>query len=185
MSKVALSGNASGTGTFTIASPNSNSDRTLTLPDNTGTLITTASTFAGTGPAFSAAQTTSQTFSSATITKVTLNSEEFDTNNCFDSTTNYRYTPTVAGYYQFNFAALPPSASRAGEVQIILYRNGGAFKSGNDIQSTASIILTGSALGYANGTTDYFELYLYVQTGGTVTGVGLQTYFQGFLARAA
>jgi hypothetical protein len=39
MSKVALSGNASGTGTFTIASPNSNTDRTLTLPDATGTVL--------------------------------------------------------------------------------------------------------------------------------------------------
>jgi hypothetical protein len=39
MSKVALSGNASGTGTFTIASPNSNTDRTLTLPDATGTML--------------------------------------------------------------------------------------------------------------------------------------------------
>jgi hypothetical protein len=36
MSKIALSGNASGTGTFTIASPNSNSDRTLSLPDTSG-----------------------------------------------------------------------------------------------------------------------------------------------------
>jgi hypothetical protein len=36
MSKIALSGNASGTGTFTIASPNSNSDRTLSLPDAAG-----------------------------------------------------------------------------------------------------------------------------------------------------
>ncbi len=44
MSKVALSGNASGTGTFTIASPNGNTDRTLTLPDNTGTVVTTGST---------------------------------------------------------------------------------------------------------------------------------------------
>jgi hypothetical protein len=40
MSKVALSSNALGTGTFTIASPNGNTDRTLTLPDNTGTLVT-------------------------------------------------------------------------------------------------------------------------------------------------
>lgn len=39
MSNVALSGNASGTGTFTIASPNSNTDRTLTLPDGTGTIV--------------------------------------------------------------------------------------------------------------------------------------------------
>jgi hypothetical protein len=45
MSKVALSGNASGTGTFTIASPNSNTDRTLNLPDATGTFVTKASTY--------------------------------------------------------------------------------------------------------------------------------------------
>jgi hypothetical protein len=46
MSKIALSGNASGTGTFTIASPNSNSDRTLNLPDEAGTVLTSASTVA-------------------------------------------------------------------------------------------------------------------------------------------
>jgi len=38
MSQVAISGNASGTGVFTIASPNSNSNYTLTLPTATGTL---------------------------------------------------------------------------------------------------------------------------------------------------
>jgi hypothetical protein len=46
MSNVALSGNASGTGTFTIASPNSNTDRTLDLPDNSGTVVSTGSTAA-------------------------------------------------------------------------------------------------------------------------------------------
>jgi Tfp pilus assembly protein PilX len=44
MSKVAITGNASGTGTFTIVSPNSNSDRTLNLPDAAGTLATAEST---------------------------------------------------------------------------------------------------------------------------------------------
>jgi len=44
MSKIALSGNASGTGTFTIASPNSNSNFTLTLPAATGTVLTSATT---------------------------------------------------------------------------------------------------------------------------------------------
>lgn len=43
MSKIALSGDASGTGTFTIASPNSNSNYTLTLPANSGTVLTSAS----------------------------------------------------------------------------------------------------------------------------------------------
>jgi hypothetical protein len=42
MSKIALSGNASGTGTFTFAAPGTNTDRTLTLPDASGTLATTA-----------------------------------------------------------------------------------------------------------------------------------------------
>jgi hypothetical protein len=42
MSKIALSGNASGTGTFTFAAPGTNTDRTLTLPDATGTLARTA-----------------------------------------------------------------------------------------------------------------------------------------------
>jgi hypothetical protein len=42
MSKVSLAGNASGTGIFTIASPNSNTDRTLTLPDQTGTLLSSS-----------------------------------------------------------------------------------------------------------------------------------------------
>ena len=40
MSKIALTPNASGTGIFTVASPNSSTDRTLTLPDETGTVDT-------------------------------------------------------------------------------------------------------------------------------------------------
>jgi len=43
LSKVAITGNASGSGTFTLAAPDSNSDRTLTLPDVTGTIVTTGS----------------------------------------------------------------------------------------------------------------------------------------------
>jgi hypothetical protein len=38
MSNVKVQGNASGTGTFTIAAPNTNADSTLTLPVNSGTL---------------------------------------------------------------------------------------------------------------------------------------------------
>jgi hypothetical protein len=39
MSKIALQGNISGTGTLTIAAPNTNTDRTLTLPDATGAVV--------------------------------------------------------------------------------------------------------------------------------------------------
>jgi hypothetical protein len=41
MSLVKISGNASGTGEFTIAAPNTNTDYTLTLPDATGTVVVT------------------------------------------------------------------------------------------------------------------------------------------------
>jgi len=47
MSKVTIQGDASGTGIFTIASPNSNTDRTLVLPDEAGTVLTSASNLAG------------------------------------------------------------------------------------------------------------------------------------------
>lgn len=40
MSKIAISPNVSGTGTFTIAAPDSNTDRTLTLPDAAGVVAT-------------------------------------------------------------------------------------------------------------------------------------------------
>jgi len=40
LSLISLSPNASGTGIFTVASPNSNVDRVLTLPDETGTVDT-------------------------------------------------------------------------------------------------------------------------------------------------
>ena len=72
MSSIKLESNASGTGIFTIASPNSNTNRTLTLPDNTGTILTSATT---TGfPAGSVLQVVStfknDTFSTASSTFV-------------------------------------------------------------------------------------------------------------------
>ena len=41
MSKVKIQGNASGSGVFTLTTPNSGSDRTITLPDASGTLAFT------------------------------------------------------------------------------------------------------------------------------------------------
>jgi hypothetical protein len=43
MSKISITPNASGTGVFTISSPATNTDRTLTLPDEAGTVLTSAS----------------------------------------------------------------------------------------------------------------------------------------------
>jgi hypothetical protein len=46
MTKIAIVPNAAGTGTFTIEAPNSNSNRTLVLPDSAGTVATAESTLA-------------------------------------------------------------------------------------------------------------------------------------------
>lgn len=59
MSKIALASNVSGTGTLTLSAPNTNSDRTLTLPDSAGTIATAESTLAqfsasGSAPVFAA-----------------------------------------------------------------------------------------------------------------------------------
>jgi len=65
MSKVQLQGNASGTGIFTIASPNSNTDRTQTLPDASGTLLNTGSTAVITPSMFAANAISTNTYTSA------------------------------------------------------------------------------------------------------------------------
>jgi hypothetical protein len=44
MSRVVIQGDASGTGDFTIAAPNSNTDRTLTLPDEAGEVLVNGTT---------------------------------------------------------------------------------------------------------------------------------------------
>jgi len=44
MAKVKITGHASGTGVLTVTAPNTSTDRTITLPDSTGTLATTADT---------------------------------------------------------------------------------------------------------------------------------------------
>jgi hypothetical protein len=46
MSKIALTPSATGTGVFTISSPATSTDRTLTLPDEAGTVLTSASSLA-------------------------------------------------------------------------------------------------------------------------------------------
>ena len=46
MSNIVLQPNSSGTGSITIDTPNTNTDRTLNIPDESGTLLSTASSIA-------------------------------------------------------------------------------------------------------------------------------------------
>ena len=189
MSQISITGASTGTATFTIESPATSTNRTLTLPDNTGTIITTGSTFAGTGPAFRVYLSANQTVTNIISTKVQLDTEVFDTANCFDSTTNYRFTPNVEGYYQFNVTQGSGASSALNYNYIQIYKNGvqdsvsiyGPY-GGNANYGVLSVLI------YMNGTTDYVELYAQLSGTGTLSVVGgasVGTYMSGFLARAA
>ena len=176
MSVVQISGNASGTGTLTIAAPNTNSNYTLTLPTNTGTLNVN-------GPAFSAYQSSVQSVANATFTKIQCQTEEFDTNSNYDNATNYRFTPTVAGYYQVSC-----SVSFAGSISLLptIYKNGTEYRRGPQLSGTAN--QNGfSILVSLNGSTDYIELYGYQASGVTATSTAgaISTYFQASMVRGA
>ena len=57
-------------------------------------------------PAFKAFLSASQTgLTSSADTKVNFDAIEYDVGGYYDNTTNYRYTPLVAGYYHIVFAA--------------------------------------------------------------------------------
>jgi hypothetical protein len=143
-----------------------------------------------TGPAFSAYRaTTPQSITTSTWTKVQLNAENFDTANCFDSTTNYRFTPNVAGYYQINAQIYCNYTSSAGiRIGLSIYKNGSGYAESTLTSNSSSIygVADNSTLVYLNGTTDYVELYGYIiATGPEFYFLSVNTQMSGFLARAA
>ncbi len=120
MSKVKIQGNASGTGVLTVTAPNTSTDRTITLPDTTGTLLDenssvpaanltgtvadarisalTASKLTGALPAISGASLTGittgkvlQVVSHFITTTITLNSSSYS------SVISKAITPVAAG----------------------------------------------------------------------------------------
>lgn len=143
-----------------------------------------AANVAGNGPAFSAYLGTSQNISAGTWTKVQINTKEFDTASSYDNTTNYRFQPTVAGYYQVNVQLLLNNSSAN-------YGGVGINKTGSQykyvyISNAYGTSAATSALIYLNGSTDYLEMYGFVSAAANVIYNGsLWTSFQASLVRAA
>ena len=183
MASIVVAGDVSGT--VTLSAPSTAGTTTLTLPTTSGTVLTSASSQV-TGPAFSAYLSATQSITSGTFTKMQFNTEEYDTNNNYD-TTNYRFTPTVAGYYQVNGRFDSTVASTL--LICTIYKNGSESRRGVDTRASlnAASGVNVSAVIYMNGTTDYLELYAYIA--GTSPGIEgaspTTSYFQAFLARVA
>jgi hypothetical protein len=182
MSKVQLQGNVSGTGVFTIASPNSNTDRTLTLPDNSGTVLTSASAVTqNSGPAFIAETSATQNVTAGVATKVNFDLASVNLNSNFNTST-YRFTPTVAGYYQISASLQVQTVNTTCVATVILFKNGGVYMYGGQCPATANNfpIAGVSGLVYLNGTTDFVECYV-ISVGISCPVKGFN--FQGILVR--
>jgi hypothetical protein len=185
MSSVVISGDTSGA--ITLSAPAVSGTNTATLPAATGIVMVS-----GNMPAFSVYKSTDQTIAYNTTTKVTFDTESFDTNNNFASST---FTPTVAGYYQINAKLFySGTATRNYYLSNRIYKNGSVASVSAiaiyQLGSAAEFAVNQSALIYMNGTTDYLEVYAYTvdYTAGAsillAAGSGY-TSFNGTLVRAA
>jgi hypothetical protein len=151
---------------------------------------TTIATISSTGittqvgaPAFSAYPSGTLSISNNTNTKILFQTEEFDTNNNFASST---FTPTVAGYYQLS-TLVGTTAVITSEAIISIYKNGSVYKYLADPYASSIAMLGGSCLVYANGTTDYFEVYMVQYSGSsrTISSNSQVVWFQGSMVRSA
>ncbi len=143
--------------------------------------------FKGGNTAFRAYRNTNQSITQATYTKVLYASETFDTGSMFDSATNNRFTPTIAGKYFVSAQVTYDSAFTAGTLVLaLIYKNGTAAS-----ETFTYAILTNAYVGLflgdffdMNGSTDYLEVYTYqgeVATARNLLGGSQFNYFSGVL----
>ena len=126
-------------------------------------------------PSFEAYLSANQGISDNTATKVQFNTEVFDTGDCYDNSTNYRFTPTTAGKY-FVYSRVQFDAQAANNFQqgfLKIYKNGSAVTStqmnmnGNFPENIH--VLNHSIIDF-NGSSDYVEVFGTIDdTSGTPT----------------
>lgn len=118
---------------------------------------------------------------SVTFTKLAFATEAFDVGSLFDSATNYRWVPP-AGKVRLSAAAFCSGMTAGTTLQLAIYRNGAEY-------AKAYVVLDASGGGWAsvtcnaiaNGSTDYFEVYVRGTTAGTITvdANNAFTHFEG------
>jgi len=150
---------------------------TLTIPNG----IATGQNY----PMFYAYLSPSQAVASSTYTKVQYNTEVFDTNNYYDSSTNYRFTPLIAGkYLVFYTIGLESADANATSAFANLYLNGSVITNSPRFDCSAFTRISAGAANHIvdmNGTTDYLEVFGYINGGGAEFNVGSrQTYFGAY-----
>jgi len=177
----------------TVETSIANSDLVLIYDDSATAVrkMTKANFVSGIGgvntPAFKAYLSTAQSVSNNSNTKVTFQTELYDTNSCYDNATNYRFTPTSAGKYFFSAKVRFETGSASNNAQLRIVKNGNSSDGSppnavytNSYNLAYSYMVVSGAL-EANGTTDYFEVFAYQDTGGAVNiSASFGASFEGF-----
>jgi hypothetical protein len=168
--------------TITATQLASNAVETAKINNGAVSQAKLATNVAGTGPVFRAYAGTTTTAANLTPTKITFDTEDYDTNSNFSTS---RFTPTVAGYYQIN-AGAEIASPYATNPSLQIYKNGSSHTVGYVIVGTAAFVSV-SDIVYCNGSSDYIEIFASHVTGGNITINASQTatFFSGCLVRAA
>jgi hypothetical protein len=95
----------------------------------------------------------------ASIDKIEFDTEVFDTNSDFDSATNFRFTPTVAGKYIMTVQLDWLNLTAGDTFHLYLYKNGAAVHRIKKDAAITSEHLSLTAIVDANGSSDYFEIF--------------------------
>jgi hypothetical protein len=127
-------------------------------------------TFASAGgtntPAFEVTLSANQSISQNTWTKLNLNSESFDSDNCYDNSTNYRFTPTTAGkYFCYGTFYLLGSGSTNFYLACRILKNGdtinGAIEPSMNIATNDVLTIQAHSIVTLNGSSDYVEFWVF------------------------
>lgn len=129
---------------------------------------------------FSVYRSAAQALVATTETKIPFDTELFDTNNNFDSTTNYRYTAPVSGYY-FLEGGIEVTVITPSVLYVVFYKNGSVLARGEDIRANCQSVHNSMLVQATAG--DYFELYYYSSASGgsMASATNKSTRFNGFL----
>jgi hypothetical protein len=135
-------------------------------------------------PAFLATRESSQTISDSTTTKIQFNTEVFDTDSCYDNATNYRFTPNKAGKYLFFVKFMLANTAEPVQVLCTLKKNGSTTYEGyRQTANGSEVDVTCHQILEANGSSDYFEAFVFHQAGSNKDIYGnteQRTHFGGF-----
>ena len=129
-------------------------------------------------PSFFVRKTTAQSIGSSTYTTIEYDDVIYDTHSAF-STSTYRYTPTVAGYY-WVFAQLRSNSSTDfTSWQPFVYKNGSKHSGTNNSHWHFESVLAGVIV-QMNGTSDYIEIKGFCDGSSIPLGVSASEFLNYF-----